>query len=78
MPKENDKMYMFGYKTTKIITITDNTIKCDKIDTHDYDCYIHSDPILLENGELIILGQNHILLFDMKTNKNLTVKKKGW
>ena len=40
----------------------------NQISTDDEDFYVNSDPVLSENGELIILGKENILTLNMKTN----------
>ena len=77
IPNKNNQFYLFGRTTTNIITFNDDGIQQQQIDTQCFDVYVNSGPILLANGELIILGLYNILMFNMETNTSTTIWKKG-
>ena len=57
VPNKNNQFYLFGTtKTSKITFNDDQQIHEQKIDSHSYDFYFNSDPVLLMNGELMVLG----------------------
>ena len=65
VPSKINQFYLFGNTKTRIITIKDDKITQKPIDKHERDFYLKSDPVLKENGELMVLGTNNILMFNL-------------
>ena len=70
IPNKLNHFFVFGSESTSIMAIRDNNIyeETNQRRTHEWDEFYDSDPVLLENGTLGILGRNHILIYKMEEN----------